>query len=311
MRFGWWLITLVLALFAAEPGKPPRFIDRDGDLIADTPADPARWLDPPTLVFSYAPHESPTIYQKDWEDFIRYLAKVTGRKVVYFPYQTGRAQLEAMRYGRLHVSGFSTGLTPQAVREAGFRPFVVMADAKGHWGYTMQIITYPGSGIETLEDIRGHTLLMTTPSSNSGCRLPRHLLSEKYGMEEGHDYFTLFSGSHGRSIRRIITHKYRVAAVAGSVLRRMRERGEIPPNAIRTIYRSRRFPTTAYGYRYDLKPDLAKRIEKAFLTFPWRTDGGPSSLQREFKNKSRFVPVDYKEAWAPVRALSTGASQGR
>ncbi|NPA29099.1 MAG: phosphate/phosphite/phosphonate ABC transporter substrate-binding protein [Epsilonproteobacteria bacterium] len=294
------LLTLTLLLHAESP-RP--FADKDGDLLADPPGDTQAWRDPPTLVFSYAPHESPTLYREIWRDFLDYLARVTGKKVIYFPYQTGTAQLEAMKYGRLHVSGFSTGMTPRAVREAGFHPFVVMADAKGRWGYTMRLITYPGSGIRTIGDIRGKTLLLTTPSSNSGCRLPLHLLRYRYDMREGRDFFTRYSGSHGRSIRRIVRHKDAVAAVAGSVLHRMIARGEIDASQIVTIYRSRRFPTTAYGYRYDLKPDLVRKIQHAFLTFPWFIDKKPSSLRRAFDDKARFVPIDYRKDWAPVRAL--------
>ncbi len=258
---------------------------------------------PATLVFSYAPHESPTLYQKIWRDFLRYLAKVTGKKVIYFPYQTATAQLEAMKYGRLHVSGFSTGITSRAVKEAGFHPFAVMADAKGRWGYTMRLITYPHSRIRSVEDIRGKTLLLTAPSSNSGCRLPLYLLHHRYGMREGRDFFTRYSGSHGKSIRQIASRKASVAAVAGSVLHRMIARGEINPSQIVTLYRSRRFPTTAYGYRKDLDPVLIQKIEKAFLTFPWQINGRPSSLQKAFDNKARFVPIDYQKDWAPVRAL--------
>jgi phosphonate transport system substrate-binding protein len=74
---------------------------------------------------------------------------------VFFPVQSNAAQIEAMRSGRLHISGFNTGSNPLAVACAGFRPFTIMAADDGSFGYEMEIITYPGSGIETVEDIKG------------------------------------------------------------------------------------------------------------------------------------------------------------
>ncbi len=42
----------------------------------------------------------------------------------------------------------NAGRAPIAVACAGFRPFAMMAAADGSFGYEMEIITYPGSGIE-------------------------------------------------------------------------------------------------------------------------------------------------------------------
>ncbi len=85
------------------------FCDRDGDLVADLPADPKKIVDPPTLIFSYTPVEDPAVYQKVWDGFIKHLEKTTGKRVVFFPVQSNAAQYEAMRSGRLHVAGVNAG----------------------------------------------------------------------------------------------------------------------------------------------------------------------------------------------------------
>ncbi|MEN8198065.1 MAG: PhnD/SsuA/transferrin family substrate-binding protein, partial [Pseudomonadota bacterium] len=100
-----------------------RFCDRDGDLTADTPTDPAKQLDPDTIIFAYTPVEDPAVYKTAWSDFLTHMEKVTGKKVVFFPVQSNAAQIEAMRSGRLHVAGFNTGSNPLAVNCAGFRSF--------------------------------------------------------------------------------------------------------------------------------------------------------------------------------------------
>ena len=64
--FSLYLIAgLVLAgLTAANPAEAAcknrgdldvRYCDDDGDLVADTPADPSKWINPDTIIFSYTP----------------------------------------------------------------------------------------------------------------------------------------------------------------------------------------------------------------------------------------------------------------
>src|SRR5580704_11245722 len=97
-----------------------------GDLVADAPTDPKLWVNPSTLIFAYTPVEDPAVYAKVWDGFIDYLAKTTGKKVVFFPVQSNAAEIEAMRSGRLHIAGFNTGSNPIAVNCAGFVPFAIM-----------------------------------------------------------------------------------------------------------------------------------------------------------------------------------------
>ena len=89
-----------------------RFCDTDGDLVADTPTDPAEQVDPDTLIFAYTPVEDPAVYKAAWDDFLTYLKEKTGKDVVFFPVQNNAAQIEAMRSGRLHIAGFNTGSNP-------------------------------------------------------------------------------------------------------------------------------------------------------------------------------------------------------
>ncbi|MFN7052769.1 MAG: PhnD/SsuA/transferrin family substrate-binding protein, partial [Gemmobacter sp.] len=116
-------LTCVAALpAAAEFTLDARYIDADGDMIADIPTDPAQLVDPDTLIFAYTPVEDPAVYAEAWADFITHMENVTGKKVQFFPINSNAAQIEAMRAGRLHISGFNTGSNPLAVACAGFRP---------------------------------------------------------------------------------------------------------------------------------------------------------------------------------------------
>lgn len=296
-------IALAPSVASAQSNLDARYTDSDGDMVADTPSSAKDWLDPATLVFAYTPVEDPAVYAKIWQGFIDHMTKVTGKKVIFFPVQSNAAQIEAMRAGRLHVAGFNTGSNPIAVACAGFVPFTMMASKDNKFGYEMEIITYPGSGIDKVEDIRGKKLAFTAETSNSGYKAPSALLRDQFKLEAGKDFEPVFSGKHDNSVLGVANKDYPAAAIANSVLYRMIARNVIKADQVKTIYKSQTFPTTGYGYVYNLKPELVAKVKEAFFSFNW--DG--SALLAEFKNteppQEKFIPITFKEHWAVVRQI--------
>ena len=122
-----------------------RYCDEDGDMVADLPADESEWVDPDTLIFAYTPVEDPAIYSDIWQPFIDHLAEVTERNVRFFAVQSNSAQVEAMRSGRLHIAGFSTGPTPFAVNLAG--------SVLGGFTPTISLTADPGTPGNLTDDI--------------------------------------------------------------------------------------------------------------------------------------------------------------
>ncbi|MEM9331114.1 MAG: phosphate/phosphite/phosphonate ABC transporter substrate-binding protein [Pseudomonadota bacterium] len=278
-----------------------RFCDADGDLLADTPTDPANQIDPDTLIFAYTPVEDPAVYKEAWADFLTHLEKETGKSVVFFPVQNNAAQIEAMRSGRLHIAGFNTGSNPLAVNCAGFNPFTIMAAPDGSFGYEMEIITYPGSGLEAVEDIKGKQLAFTSPTSNSGFKAPSAILKADYDMVPERDFEPVYSGKHDNSILGVANKDYLAASIANSVKARMISRDVVKEDDLKVLYKSQTFPTTGYGVVYNLKPELKEKIRNAFFNFEW--DG--TSLKEEFEKngEGQFLEITYKEYWEVIRKI--------
>ncbi len=300
-----------LALFAAAVGPAgaaecknrgdldKRYCDDDGDLVADTPKDPKLWLDPDTLVFSYTPVEDPSVYENVFKEFMDYLAKKTGKKVKWYGADSYAAQVEAMRSGRLHVAGISTGPTVFGVNLAGYVPIAIMGKADGRFGYKLQLITQKESDIKSVKDLKGRKVAHVTPSSNSGNQAPRALF-KSLGVVPDQDYKVIYSGKHDNSIMGVANKDYDAAPVASSVLDRMAQKGVVDKSKLRIIWESKAFPTTSYGYVYNLKPDLQAKIKDAFLTFDWKG----TALAKEFgKQADKFIPITYKEHWADVATI--------
>src|SRR5215468_63641 len=191
------------------------YCDRDGDLVADTPA---QTVNPSTLIFAYTPVEDPAVYTKVWDGFIKHMEKVTGKKVVFFPVQSNAAEIEAMRSGRLHVAGFNTGSNPIAVNCAGFVPFAIMGTKDGQFGYEMELIVPADSPIKTPADLKGKKVAFTSPTSNSGFKAPSAILKADFNLEANRDFTPGFSGKHDNSVIGVANKDYDAAAIANEVM---------------------------------------------------------------------------------------------
>ncbi|HZV92798.1 MAG TPA: phosphate/phosphite/phosphonate ABC transporter substrate-binding protein [Caldimonas sp.] len=275
----------------------------DGDkMVAKPPADPKDWKDPSTIVFAYTPVEDPAVYANAFKPFVNYLSSCTGKKVVYYPVLSNSAEVEAMRSGRLHVAGFSTGPTAFAVNLAGAIPFAIKGDPKAYESYRMIMLVRADSKFHKLTDLKGARVAHTAASSNSGNLAPRALFPE-LGLVPDKDYKVIYSGGHDRTVLGIKSGDYDAGTVASDVFERMAARGDIKESDFRIIYSSDPFPTSGFAYAHDLKPELAQKIVKCFLDFRF-----PPEMQKEFAGGvDRFWPATYLKDWAVIRKVADAA----
>ena len=277
------------------------YCDENNDLVADAPTDPKRWKDPSALIFAYTPVEDPAVYQNVFKPFTDFLAQCTGKRVVYYPVQSNAAEIEAMRSGRLHVAGFSTGPTGFAVNLAGAVPFAAKGSAKGPHGYHLISIVRKDSPYQKLADLKGKRVAHTAPSSNSGHLAPLVLYPPE-GLKPNEDYKPLMSGGHDKSALGVLSGDYDMAGVASDVFDRMIVRGTLKADDFRTIFTSPIFPTSSFAYAHDLTPELVRKIRACFFAFHF-----PPSMQKEFNGDDRFYPITYKETWKVVREIAEGS----
>ena len=274
------------------------YCDANGDLVADAPTDPAKLKDPSALIFAYSPVENPAVYQTVYQPFMDHLQSCTGKKIVYYPVQNNAAQIEAMRSGRLHISGFATGVVGFAVNLAGAVPFAVIGSDKGVSGYKLFALVRADSPYKALADLKGKKVAHTSPSSNSGNLAPRVFFPEQ-GLKPDDDYKVLMSGGHDKSVLCVASRDYDMAPVASDVYERMVQRGAAKGEEFRVIWESETFPTSSWSMPHDLKPELAAKISSCFMDYKW-SDG----LKKEYTGQDRFLPMTYKDTWRPIREVA-------
>jgi phosphonate transport system substrate-binding protein len=274
------------------------FTDADGDLVADPPSDPAKQIDPEVLLFGLLGEES----EASWKQFLDHLSTTTGKKVKLVKAPAGALQVcDQIKAGKLHILNVSTGSVPWVVNEAGFVPMCVMADAEGKFHYEMEILVPANSPIQSPKDLKGSTLGLTSFSSLSSFKAPMLMLWKDHHLMIGQDYqFLVFAGQEA-AVEKVAEGSVPAVAVANDVLRRVVERKKIDRESFRSIYKSESYPPACFGYVYNLKPELAKKVREAFLNFDWKGTG----LEAAYKpaNQAKFVPISYKEDWKRVREL--------
>ena len=303
------LATLAAPAFAADAcanrGElDTMYCDANKDLVADVPTESAKWKNPSTIVFTYTPVEDPAVYENIFKPFTTYLAKCLDKKVVFYQVQNNAAEIEAMRSGRLHVGGFSTGPTAFAVNLAGAVPFAVKGTEKEFQGYNLIVIVKASSPYQKLADIKGKKVAHTSPSSNSGHLAPLALFPGE-GLAPDKDYKPVFSGKHDQSILGVNSGDYDGAAVASDVFHRMAVRGQVKESDFRILYRSQKFPTSSFAYAHDLEPKLVDKMLSCFYDYRF-----PPEMVKAFDGADRFFPVNYKTTWDVVRQVAKGSGGG-
>jgi len=281
-----------------------RYVDADGDLIADAPKDAAKQVDPPTLFFSYVTAEDSAPFKEAFKDFMAYVSKQTGKPVQYVEFESTEAQLKALRDGKLHLTAFNTGGVPIAVNAAGFVPVSLLAGDDNKGFYKMQIIVPADSAMKRVQDIKASELTLTDASSNSGYKAPLVALKEDFNLLPGRDYGILYSGGQDASIDGIAKKTYKAAAVASDVLKRSTGAGLIKESDYRVIHESSDFPSAAFGYAHNLSPGLAAILRDCLTKFDWKG----TSVATYFSNagQTHFAVADYKKDWEPVRRIDNG-----
>ena len=239
------------------------YCDANKDLVADTPTDPAKLKTRPPWC-SPTPVEDPAVYEDIFKPFTKHLSECTGKRVVFYQVQSNAAEIEAMRSGRLHVGGFSTGPTAFAVNIAGAVPFAVKGYADGFQGYNL-IVIVKGQPVPEADRPEGqagaHRALVQFRPHGAGALFP------KEGLTPDKDYKVIFSGKHDQSVMGVNSGDYDAAAVASDVFKRMVERGQVKEADFRVIYRSEKFPTSSFAYAHDLEPKFRDQMLKCFYDY--------------------------------------------
>jgi phosphonate transport system substrate-binding protein len=277
-----------------------KFNDANGDLIADPPAEEA-CIRPEVLRFAYIPDVNTTPDVDAWKPFLARLSEKIGMPVEYYAVDDVMQQLAAIKTGKLHIAGLNTGSVPQAVNACGFVPVSSKAGTAGDFSVRMKFITPVKSSIHKVTDIRKKYFTFTNNNSNSGCKLAIVTLLRDFNMLLGKDYDYRFSTSHDESIRLVKAGEVQLAAVASDMLDRAIAAKEIAPEDYREVYASDPIPSAAFGYVYNLAPDIASKVREALIDIDLSET--PLGSAEGNGDPAKLVPIDYRRDFSAIREV--------
>ena len=242
------------------------------------------------LLIAGIPDQDVSLLEARFNNLAEYLSEETGLKVRYVPQADYAAVVTSFKQGDLHLVWYGALTGVQA------RINVPEADAIAHrprdGEFHSVFVAAPGSGISSLDDLRGKTVTFGSESSTSGHLMPRYYLSQA-GVDTETELGALsFSGSHDTTWKLVEAGSFDAGALSEAVWERRVANGEVDTSKVDVFYR-----TPAYvNYHWvahpsigdDFGEDALENITDALLTVDVDRGGQAKEIAESF-NGERFV----------------------
>jgi phosphonate transport system substrate-binding protein len=195
-----------------------------------------------------------------------YLEKTLGVKVNLQSAGDYAGVITAMQHKHVDIAYFGPKSYVEAAKRAGAQAVATEIDAEsGLPGYKGIIITKKGSGLKTLEDIKGKTWAFTDSNSTSGTLVPTVMFSKKGINPQKYFSKVLYSGGHEASILAVKAGK--VDAASTNNLDFNRGLGKHwNEDDFNILWTSELIPGSPMTVRKDLPESFKKAVKDAFLS---------------------------------------------
>ncbi len=194
-----------------------------------------------------------------------YLAKKTGMTVELFVATDYAGVVEAMRAKKLDVVMFGPFSYILAADKADAEAFVVETRKGTGNSYKSIVVANPDRGINSLEDLKGHSFAFVDPASTSGNLIPRSIFTSK-GINPEKDFQSvIYAGGHDAAELAVKNHKVDAAADDDITYNQMKAQGLISDKDVKIIYTSDPIPGSPWAWRKDLPSELKDKLKDAFL----------------------------------------------
>jgi phosphonate transport system substrate-binding protein len=228
-------------------------------------ANPENW--PKEINFGVIPVAGTTSMKDTFGGLTKYLESKLGIKVNLQTAGDYAGVITAMQHNHVQLAYFGPKSYVEAHNRAQAEAIVIDVDAEsGLPGYYGMIITKKGSGLKTLEDIKGKTWAFTDSNSTSGTLVPSVMFSKK-GINP-QEYFSkvLYSGGHEASILSVKAGKVDAASTNNLDFNRGLGRNW-KKDDFNVVWESSLIPGAPMAVRSDLPESLKQAIKNAFISY--------------------------------------------
>ena len=245
-----------------------------------------------TVTFGVEPYEAMAVMTPLYHEMGQLLAKKLGCKVKIYIATSYTAEIEALRHGKLDIAevgpfGYelSKKVVPGLIADAQFGK----ADGTPA-SYWASIVTWPGSGIHDLKEVRGKTFAYSDPASTSGHLMPSYGLRQA-GIDPKTGIQALYAGTHTASFEALIHHKVQAGEFNSLTLPLALSKGWYKKGDFITLWRSELLPLDAIVVQPQLPAPLRKHLIEELQTFVFSPPMDPSAF-KIMGYAQRMVPAD-------------------
>ena len=219
---------------------------------------------PEVLRVSAIPDENPTELLRIYTPFARYLARELGMKVRFTPVVDYAATVEGLAARKLDLVWYGGFTSVQAVRRTQGRA-TRLALRQEDAEFKSVFIARPGSGIKTLQDLKGKTFAFGSVGSTSGHLMPRSFLLEARINPERDFPQVAYSGAHDATALWVESGKVDAGALNFLVWDKLVTTRKVDRSRVDVFHTTPPYVDYVWTARGDLDRGLQDRIAAAFL----------------------------------------------
>ncbi len=234
-------------------------------LLLLAPAPPAGAADvPDVLKVSAIPDENPNELLRIYTPFAAYLAKELKMKVQFTPVVDYAATVEGLAARKLDLVWYGGFTSVQAVRRtSGTARRLVLRQEDAE--FKSFFIARPGSGINSLADLKGKTFSFGSVGSTSGHLMPRFFVL-KAGLNPERDFKQVaYSGAHDATALWVESGKVDAGALNFLVWDKLVQTKKVDVSKVNVFWTTPPYVDYVWTARGDLDKGLQEKITAAFL----------------------------------------------
>ena len=207
------------------------------------------------------PSTDPGKIVRESQPLVNYLERETRSRVELVVPTNYAAVVEAIANDRVDIAYLGGFTFVQASQRAGVRPLVQRERDQNFYSV---FITQPGSGINSLADLKEHSFAFGDVNSTSGHLMPAYYMREA-GIDPGALAKTLYTGGHDATALAVANAKVDAGAMDELVYTLMMKTGKITPTQVKIFYTTPAFFDYVWVARKNLDPKLRGAFADAFL----------------------------------------------
>jgi phosphonate transport system substrate-binding protein len=239
-----------------------------------------------TLRVSMIPTTDPSKAVREMQPLVDYLSRRTGAQVQMTIPTSYAAVVEALVNDQVDVAHLGGFTYVQAAQRAGVVP---LAQRERDRNFHSLFVTQPGSPIQSLADLKGHSFAFGDVNSTSGHLMPEYFMREAK-LDPEVIAKAIYTGGHDATLLAVANGKVDAGALDEAVFQRLTGGGKVYPKAVRVFWTTPPFFDYVWVARKGLEPALAKSVGDAFQALD---PANPEQKQiLDALAATKYVPVE-------------------